>query len=75
MNEDANGRSDERRDGLRRLWDWIERPGLGRWLFGPRSFGGGNVRVYGCAPGCLLLMILVSFLLTILLNAALGWVL
>jgi hypothetical protein len=25
-----------------------------RGLFGPREFRGGQVRVYGCAPGCLL---------------------
>ena len=75
MNEGANRFSNERRDSYRRLWDWVERPGMGRWLFGPRSFGGGNVRVYGCAPGCLLLMILVSVLLTIMLNVALDWIL
>ena len=75
MNEDGSGLSEERRDGLRHLWDWIERPGLGRSLFGPRSFGGGNVRVYGCAPGCLLLMILVSVLVTILLNVVINWLL
>lgn len=36
--------------------------------FGPRTFGGGRVRVYGCSPGCLLLSLAVSILLTILVN-------
>ncbi len=75
MNEDGSGSSDKRLDSLRRLWDWIERPGLGNWLFGPRSFGGGRVRVYGCSPGCLLLMLFVSLLLTIVLNALANWLL
>ncbi len=59
---------------LRRVWNWIERPGLGGWLFGRRAFSGGRVQVYGCSPGCLLLMVLFSLLLTILLNVALDWV-
>ncbi|MBA2278092.1 MAG: hypothetical protein H0W06_10050 [Chloroflexia bacterium] len=59
---------------LRRVWNWIERPGLGRWLFGRRTFSGGRIQVYGCSPGCLLLMVLFSLLLTILLNVALDWV-
>ena len=75
MNEEGSGSGEHRRNSLHRLWDWIERPGLGNWLFGPRSFGGGRVHVYGCAPGCLLLMLLVSFLLTILLNALANWLL
>ena len=75
MNDNGSDLSDDRRNSLRRLWNWIERPGVGNWLFGPRSFGGGRVRVYGCSPGCLLLMLLVSFLLTVLLNAVLNWLL
>jgi len=60
----------------RRLWQWIERPGLGKRLFGPRSFGGrsGRVQVYGCSPGCLLVMIAVSVLLTLLLSVVLDWI-
>ena len=33
-----------------------------------RGYGGGRVRVYGCSPGCLLLSLGLSVLLTILLN-------
>ena len=36
--------------------------------FGPRTFAGGRVRVYGCSPGCLLTSLLVSLFLTLLLN-------
>jgi hypothetical protein len=36
--------------------------------FGPQTFRGRRVRVYGCSPGCLLLSLGVSILLTILLN-------
>ncbi len=75
MNEDGSGSRDGHHESIRRLWDWIERPGLGNWLFGPRSFGGGRVRVYGCSPGCLLLMLFVSLLLTIVLNALANWLL
>lgn len=39
-----------------------------RALFGGRSYAGGRVRVYGCAPGCLLASIAVSIVLTVLLN-------
>jgi hypothetical protein len=49
------------------------RGGIGGWLFGPRSFAGGRVQVYGCSPGCLLVSLIVSvlasILLTLLLNA------
>ena len=37
--------------------------------FGPRTFAGGRVRLYGCSPGCLLASVLVSLILTLLLNA------
>lgn len=50
-----------------------DRDGVGRQLFGPRSFAGGRVQVYGCSPGCLIASLLVSVLasvvLTLLLNA------
>jgi hypothetical protein len=36
--------------------------------FRTRGFGGGNVRVYGCSPGCLLISLAISLLLTLLLN-------
>ena len=35
-------------------------------MFGPTEFRGGQVRAYGCAPGCLLASLLVSLVLTIL---------
>jgi len=34
-----------------------------------RPYRRGNVRVYGCSPGCLVLSLGVSILLTFLLNA------
>ena len=39
--------------------------------FAPRNFAGGRVRVYGCSPGCLGASVLISLILTILLNALL----
>lgn len=42
---------------------------LGGGPFAPRTFGGGRVRVYGCSPGCLLISVVVSLILTLLLNA------
>jgi hypothetical protein len=36
-------------------------------VFGPRR-GGGGIKVYGCSPGCLLLSLALSVLLTIALN-------
>ncbi|MBA2290198.1 MAG: hypothetical protein H0V98_07435 [Chloroflexia bacterium] len=42
-------------------------------LFGPREFRDGRVQVYACSPGCLLLSILSSIVLTILLNLILNW--
>ena len=35
----------------------------------PREFAGGRVRVYGCSPGCLIASLVVSIILTLLLNA------
>jgi len=40
----------------------------GRGPFDPQEFRDGRVRVYGCSPGCLLLSLAVSVLLTILVN-------
>jgi hypothetical protein len=34
----------------------------------PKPLGRGRVRVYGCSPGCLLLSLGVSVVLTILVN-------
>jgi hypothetical protein len=42
-------------------------------FFGPRELGGGRVHVYGCSPGCILLSMFVSIVLTIVLNLILKW--
>jgi hypothetical protein len=34
----------------------------------PKSFADGRVQVHGCSPGCLLLSLAVSVILTIVLN-------
>jgi hypothetical protein len=38
-------------------------------MFGPRSFGNGRIEVWGCSPGCLVVSLVASALLTLLLNA------
>ncbi len=43
-----------------------------RDMFGPRSYKGGRFQVWGCSPGCLILSIVVSVVLTILLNLGLA---
>ena len=43
--------------------------GFGGGLFAPRSFGGGRVQVFGCSPGCLIISLIASVILTLLLNA------
>ena len=45
--------------------------GGGNDPFAPRSFAGGRVRVYGCSPGCLGASVVISLILTLLLNALL----
>ena len=35
---------------------------------GGGSFRGGNVRVYGCSPGCLVMSLIASLVLTVLVN-------
>jgi hypothetical protein len=37
-------------------------------LFSPREYKGGRVKVYGCSPGCLLVSLAVSVLLTLAVN-------
>lgn len=37
-------------------------------MFSPREYRGGRVKVYGCSPGCLVLSLLLSAVLTILVN-------
>jgi hypothetical protein len=44
------------------------RSGLGP-MFGPRSFGNGRIQVWGCSPGCLVVSLIASLVLTLLLNA------
>lgn len=74
-NPDRNQGTDPSTGVFRHLWEWVERLGFGNWLFGPRSIGGrGNrVQVYGCSPGCLLVMLALSVMLTLLVNTMLGW--
>jgi hypothetical protein len=50
--------SDERGGGSRLL----------RALFGPIKMRGGQIQVWGCSPGCLILMVLASIVLTVLVN-------
>jgi len=40
-------------------------------MFEPREYKGGRVRVYGCSPGCLLVSIAISVVLTLLVNGCL----
>ncbi len=52
--------------------DWGDASPIGsqqRGPYAPYAFGGGRVRVYGCSPGCLLISVIVSLVLTLLLNA------
>jgi hypothetical protein len=37
-------------------------------MFSPKEYRGGRVKVYGCSPGCLLVSIAVSLLLTLAVN-------
>lgn len=37
-------------------------------VFRPREYRGGRVKVYGCSPGCLLVSLAVSLLLTLAVN-------
>jgi hypothetical protein len=37
-------------------------------LFAPRTFGNGRIQVWGLAPGCLIVSLIASVLLTVLLN-------
>ena len=41
-------------------------------IFRPREYKGGRVKVYGCSPGCLLVSLAVSVLLTIAVNGCLN---
>lgn len=37
-------------------------------MFEPREYRGGRVKVYGCSPGCLLVSLALSLLLTLAVN-------
>jgi hypothetical protein len=37
-------------------------------LFSPREFRGGQVKVYGCSPGCLVISLVLSLFLTLVIN-------
>ena len=43
-------------------------------MFRPREYRGGRVRVYGCSPGCLVLSLGISIVLTLVLNSCLRFV-
>lgn len=43
-------------------------------LFRPKEFRDGQVRVYGCTPGWILLWIGISLVLTLVLNLLLNWI-
>lgn len=43
-----------------------------RSFFGPRSYRGGRVQVWGCSPGCLLVSLFLSIFLTVILNLVIG---
>ena len=51
-----------------------DQEGVGGWLFGPRSFRGGRVQVYGCSPGCIIMSCIVSLIASILLTLLLNWI-
>lgn len=40
-------------------------------MFRPRESRGGRVKVYGCSPGCLLVSLGLSIVLTLVLNGCL----
>jgi hypothetical protein len=40
-------------------------------IFSPREYKGGQVKVYGCSPGCLLVSLALSLLLTLVVNGCL----
>lgn len=37
-------------------------------VFEPKEYKGGRVKVYGCSPGCLLVSLAISVLLTLAVN-------
>jgi hypothetical protein len=37
-------------------------------VFSPKEYRGGRVKVYGCAPGCLIASLIISIVLTVLVN-------
>jgi hypothetical protein len=41
---------------------------VGVGILSPRRYKGGRVQVYGCSPGCLLVSLAVSLLLTLAVN-------
>jgi hypothetical protein len=38
-------------------------------VFEPKEFKGGRVKVYGCSPGCLLVSLVISIILTLAINS------
>jgi hypothetical protein len=37
-------------------------------VFSPKEYRGGRVKVYGCAPGCLIASLIISIVRTVLVN-------
>lgn len=37
-------------------------------MFKPRTYRGGRVQVFGCSPGCLIASLVISVILTLLIN-------
>jgi len=69
---DADSRTED--SDWEAAYPFRNREGVGGWLFGPRSFRGGRVQVYGCSPGCIILSCLVSLVVSILLTLLLNWI-
>lgn len=40
-------------------------------MLSPREYRGGRIKVYGCSPGCLVVSLLVSLVLTLAVNGCL----
>jgi hypothetical protein len=43
-------------------------------LFGPTTLRNGQIQVWGCSPGCLLVSVAVSIVLTVLINVLINWI-
>jgi hypothetical protein len=41
-------------------------------MFKPREYRGGRVKVYGCSPGCLVVSVAISLVLTLAVNGCIN---